>query len=140
MPRLTRQTRIFRLELRKKPQPLLGHFPLDAALGTTVLNRFESAERGFKQSNLKRGNLLIELIELVDAISPKEEIQHYSQKTRMPGLFKVGFMVSDFDTWMTHLKNDTVDFYGNIVTDPASGKRMVILKDPDGNRIQLFEK
>ena len=33
-------------------------------LGFEILNRFESEEMGLKQSNLKRGNALIELIEL----------------------------------------------------------------------------
>jgi len=32
-----------------------------------------------------------------------------------------------------------VDFNGGVVEDPVSGKKMVIILDPDGNRIQLFE-
>ncbi len=40
--------------------------------GFEVLNKTESKERGFIQANLKRGNILIELIELNTAISLKD--------------------------------------------------------------------
>ena len=41
-------------------------------LGFEVVNRIESAERGFKQSNLKRGDVLIELIQLEKAVNLKD--------------------------------------------------------------------
>ena len=59
---------------------------------------------------------------------------------RVTGFFKIGFLVTEFDMWIDHLTNEKVDFYGNIVTDHTSGKRMAIITDPDGNRIQIFEK
>ncbi len=49
-------------------------------------------------------------------------------------------MVTDFEKWIDHLTNEKVDFYGSVVTDDTTGKRMVIITDPDGNRIQIFEK
>ncbi len=109
-------------------------------LGFTVLNKVESTERGFAQSNLKREDILIELIELDRAVSPEKVIPNYTKKTRMIGLFKTGFLVSDFDTWMKHLKHKKANFYGNIVSDPSTGKKMTIILDPDGNRVQIFEK
>lgn len=105
-----------------------------------VINRVESEERGFKQSNLKRGNIAIEIIELDKAVQLKEVVPDYSSKMRIVGLFKIGFRVTDFEKWIAHLTNEKVDFYGRIVTDDATGKKMVIITDPDGNRIQLFEK
>ena len=59
---------------------------------------------------------------------------------RVTGFFKIGFLVTEFDMWIDHLTNEKVDFYGNIVTDDTTGKRMAIITDPDGNRIQIFEK
>ena len=38
MPRLARQTRIFRLDLRKNLRPLTHHFQLDRALGFATRN------------------------------------------------------------------------------------------------------
>ena len=111
-----------------------------ANLGFKTLNKVVSEESGFKQANLKRGNILIELIELKTARTLKESISNYNSKTRTIGFFKIGFQVSDFDKWIHHLKKNEVSFHGRVVTDDQSGKKMTIIKDPDGNRIQLFEK
>lgn len=109
-------------------------------LGFEVMNRVEWAERGFKQANLSRGNILIELIELDKAVNIKDVVPSYSNKMRTVGLFKIGFRVTEFDKWIDHLTNEKVNFYGSIVTDDITGKKMVIITDPDGNRIQIFKK
>lgn len=109
-------------------------------LGFEVINRVESVERGFKQSNLKRGDVLIELVELDKALNPADIVPSHNNKTRFIGFFKLGFLVTDFDKWISHLTNEEADFYGHVVTDNTTGKRMVIITDPDGNRIQIFEK
>ena len=109
-------------------------------LGFEVLNLVVSKERGFRQSNLKKDAIAIELIELDSAISIKDVAPNYTSKTRVKGFFKTGFLVSDFDKWMSHLNKKEVNFHGSVVTDESNGKRMVIIKDPDGNRIQIFEK
>lgn len=108
--------------------------------GFEILNKNEYADAGLKQANLKRGNILIELIELSKAISAKDAIPNYNSKTRIIGLFKIGFLVSDFEKWIDYLAKKDVEFHGRVVNQPESDKRMVIVKDPDGNRIQLFEK
>ena len=109
-------------------------------LGLEVLSKMESEERGFKLANLKRENMLIELLELNKAVNLNDIVPDYNSKTRIVGLFKMGFQVSEFDAWVEHLTHQNVDFYGNIVTDPTSGKRMIIITDPDGNRVQIFEE
>jgi len=109
-------------------------------MGFIVLDKTESQERGFIQSNLKRENILIELIELEFAVTAKDVVPNYNEKTRIVGFFKTGFLVSDFDKWINHLTNQKVNFHGNVIADNISGKRMIIIKDPDGNRIQIFEK
>lgn len=109
-------------------------------LGFELKNRFDSEERGFSQSNLVRNGILIELIELEKAVDAKVVIPNYTSKTRLNGLFKIGFRVTDFDSWMAHFEKSEVELYGNIVTDSTTGKKMVIITDPDGNRIQIFER
>ena len=110
------------------------------SFGFKVLNKVTSNERGFKQANLKCGTTLIELIELKTSLSPTELLKKHPKKTRIDGFFKFGFLVSEFEKWMIHLKQIKVDFHGTVVIDPISKKKMVLVKDPDGNRIQLFEK
>ena len=109
-------------------------------LGFEVLNRFDSEKRGFSQANLKTGNTILELIELKSSVRIEEIYPNYTKKTRLVGLFKTGFLVSKFDKWLQHFKKLKLQFHGNVVKDKKTNKRMFILKDPDGNRIQFFEK
>ena len=108
--------------------------------GFKVLNKVESEERGFKQANLNRGDVLIELIELNSSLTPKKLLENQPKKTKIDGFFKFGFRVTEFDKWVDALKKLKVEFYGDVVTDGLSGKRMLLIYDPDGNRIQIFEK
>jgi catechol 2,3-dioxygenase-like lactoylglutathione lyase family enzyme len=108
--------------------------------GFEVLNRVELEGKGLRQANLKCGNTLIELIELTSSVSPQSLLEDHPKKTKIDGFFKFGFLVSEFEKWVDALKQSEVEFYGDVVTDDLSGKRMLLVKDPDGNRIQLFEK
>ena len=109
-------------------------------LGFELLNLNEVPQRSIRQANLKREQVLLELIELGSAMAPEEVVPDHTPKTRLIGIFKIGFMVSDFDEWIRHLQGLETHFNGNVVQDPNSGKKMAIILDPDGNRIQLFER
>jgi len=110
------------------------------SFGLEVVNIEENAERGFKQANLKRGAAWIELLELDNASTQAELLKGLPPKTKIEGYFKFGFTVSEFDDWIKFLTEANVDLYGSVVQDSNSGKRMIIVLDPDGNRIQLFEE
>lgn len=101
-----------------------------------IVNQVSLDERGLKQANLKNGENKLEIIELESAVDPNE----LSIGSRFIGLFKVGFTVSNFDDCIERFKRNKVRFNGDIVTDPTTGKRMIILFDPDNNRIQIFEQ
>lgn len=96
---------------------------------TEVLKRVEMPERGVRIAILKGDELLIELLQLSDASKSEGRAQ---------GFFKIGFMVEDIDNWVARLKGNEVEFYGGLVYDESLNKRTQILKDPDGNYIQLF--
>jgi catechol 2,3-dioxygenase-like lactoylglutathione lyase family enzyme len=106
-------------------------------LGFELINQTELKERGIKQANLKLGNTKIELIESQSSIDPTE---NNTKKGLVQGIFKVGFIVTKFDNWANHLIKFQLITEKDIVIDPTDKKRMLIIKDPDGNRIQLFEK
>lgn len=108
-------------------------------LGFEIQNQQEINEMGLKQANLKLGSVKLELIELVSAIDPDEFLTDENKGKRHVGIFKVGFTIPDFDKAIDHIKESPVKLNGDVVTDPVSGKKMIILLDPDGNRIQLFE-
>ncbi|GAA4272721.1 VOC family protein [Aquimarina gracilis] len=109
-------------------------------LGFEILNKVDLPERNLKQANLKRSSILIELIELGSAVSHKKLLKNFPKKTKIKGFFKFGFFVPEFEKWIDFLKKSNVEFNGDIVTDHLTGKKMLIIKDPDGNRIQIFEK
>jgi hypothetical protein len=83
---------------------------------------------------------LIEIIDLDSSISTIDVIPDYTNKTRIVGFFKLGFLVSNFDNWINHLTRSNVEFYGDVVMDETTGNKIAIILDPDGNRIQIFEK
>lgn len=111
-----------------------------SALGFEILNKNVVQDRGLSQANLKRGSAMIELIALDSAISPNELAPEGSKPLRIIGLFKIGFSTPNFDEWVEQLKSFDAKIQESVVKDPNTGQRMVIIKDPDGNRIQLFEK
>lgn len=108
-------------------------------LGFEILDQVNLEERGLKQSNLKRHNALLELIQINNTVFSKEILSQKPKGTQVGGYFKFGFMVSNFDMWIIHLSDKGVDTLGKIVQDPITNKKMIVIKDPDGNRIQLFE-
>ncbi|GAB5399812.1 MAG: hypothetical protein Aureis2KO_13970 [Aureisphaera sp.] len=109
-------------------------------LGFQILNETRNMERGFQQKNLVHGSVHIELIEIKGTITPEALLTDHPKGSRVSGFFKFGVKVSGFDAWLVRLETKKADIHGRVVTDPVSEKRMVIVKDPDGNRIQLFEK
>lgn len=109
-------------------------------LGLEIVNKVEMADRGFKQANMKRGGIWIELIELDNARSQKELFADLPPKTKIEGYFKFGFTVASFDKWIQFLTASDAELYGSVLRDPNSEKRMIIVLDPDGNRIQIFEE
>ncbi len=83
---------------------------------------------------------MIELIEIKFSLDPSKIIESKPKGTRVQGFFNFGFKVKEFDEWISHLEESNTLFQGEVVADPVSNKRMVIVLDPDGNRIQLFEE
>lgn len=108
--------------------------------GLEVVSKMDNEELGFSQANLRRGNVLIELLEIASAIDPQKIVPNFNSKTKLLGIFKFGFMVSDFDKWMNYLDEKGIEQYGSVVMDPVSNKKMIIVLDPDGNYVQIFEK
>lgn len=55
------------------------------------------------------------------------------------GYSKFGFQTGDFDNLYQKLKSEDVSFATEIFTDENLDQRCFIVKDPDGNLIQIFE-
>lgn len=106
-------------------------------LGFELTNDFKSEERGISIANLSQGSTRLELIEIVGSVPPDSLSKGTS---RLQGIFKFGMRTGDFDVWAAHLIESDPSLQDQIVTDPVTRKRMLVIRDPDGNRIQLFEE
>jgi len=109
-------------------------------LGFEVVNQNHLPQRGLRQANLKSGTTALELIELQQVIFTNEILAQKPPGTRIGGFFKFGFKVSKLHRWVRYLKKAGVQLQGDVVVDPVSGGKTVVVLDPDGNRIQLFER
>lgn len=56
------------------------------------------------------------------------------------GIFKIGFFVEDLDKTSADLRREGVAFRFADGSDKELGLRFVIISDPDGNLIQIFER
>ena len=56
------------------------------------------------------------------------------------GLFKTGLFVRDIDRVVEILRGRDVDTDDRVFTDEALRVRSIVLRDPEGNRLQLFER
>ena len=111
----------------------------DDILGFEVANRTDIADRGIHQVNMRRDGIALELIETRMVVGQDSVLSQMPAGSRIAGFFKFGFSVSEFDLWVSVLREAGARFQGSVVTDPLTDKRMVVVRDPDGNRIQLFE-
>lgn len=106
------------------------------ALRFESVSQFNNAERGIAITNMKSGGIRLELIQIGTSMDP-DSLNLGS--ARLQGFFKFGIRVTDFDSWMSHLSPIIPGIENQVVSDPVSKKRMVVIRDPEGNRIQIFE-
>lgn len=106
-------------------------------LGFTVVNQNNLESRGIFMANLASGKNRLELIQIDSSVSSDELLE---PKQKMQGFFKAGFLVKALEPYIAQLKDWDPNFNESIVSDPVSGQKMIVFKDPDGNRIQLFEE
>ena len=104
-----------------------------------LINLDHFPDRGFSQANLRSEMIHIELIQTSSSITLEDVLENAPAKSRVSGFFKMGLALKDFQTTIDRLKTQGVKFAGSVVKDPLSGRRMVIILDPDGNRVQFFE-
>ena len=108
-------------------------------LGLERINVNENLQRGSKIIVLSSEDLLLEIIEVKAQVKREDVLLGKPENTLIQGFTKIGFKVSDMDAYIQKLIELKVNFFGDVYTDPVSGKRSLLIQDPDTNLIQLFE-
>jgi hypothetical protein len=105
------------------------------AFGIRVYHEFRAPDGG--QVILLRGDRLsIEIVQVPGAQSPGAEAVKSPHKTH--GHFKIGMHVADLDAAVAHLKSLNVKFESQIVDIVQPPLRFVLVRDNEGNFVQLF--
>jgi catechol 2,3-dioxygenase-like lactoylglutathione lyase family enzyme len=108
------------------------------AFGLRVLDEIKPEDGAAHVFILASDTLLVEILQLRAAKSPDEEGVQSPERTH--GIFKVGFHVADLDAAVKKLRDMKAVFDTDIIDDRQHGLRFVLLRDPDGNYVQLFGK
>ena len=98
----------------------------------------KDANQAYRIAILESPGFMLELLELKGSLDKENLLKDKPQGTEMQGHFKIGFKISDVNSCLKKLKELSIEV-PNIWTDPATGKKNFLIKDPDGNLIQFFE-
>lgn len=108
------------------------------AFGVSVLHEIDTGDGAAHILILGTDALLIEVMQLRDAKSPGEKTIQDRHLTH--GIVKVGLYVTDLDGAVAHLRAMGAKFDTQIVEDRKLDVRFVLVRDPDGNVVQLFSR
>jgi len=92
---------------------------------------------GFRVCILESSKLVVELIENKSFLSVKNILANKPEETKIQGLFKAGFLVTDMNACLKRLA--ALSIATSQIYKDAKGKRNFLISDPDGNLIQFFE-
>lgn len=102
----------------------------------TTINRIDVPDGSVTIRLLHRPGLMIELLKHNQAKARDDENASFN----LHGLFKVGFTISNIDDLFKDIKSRNIETVTDIITDDITNSRFFILKDPEGNLIQLWQK
>jgi catechol 2,3-dioxygenase-like lactoylglutathione lyase family enzyme len=89
---------------------------------------------------LESDGLIVELIQNDNSLPVSKTVPGLQSKELIQGSFKTGFIVNDFDKTLATLKARNVEIAFGPYPARAGQRANVIIKDNEGNLIQLFGK
>jgi catechol 2,3-dioxygenase-like lactoylglutathione lyase family enzyme len=108
------------------------------AFGVKQLHEIKPADGTAHLLILGTDELLIEIMQIDVAKSPGAEVIENRHLTH--GIVKVGLYVKNFDAAVAHLRGMGATFDTQIFEDQKLDMRSVLIRDPDGNIVQLFSR
>ena len=108
-------------------------------LGFQFSRRMDFEAYGVYIVILEKNGFGLELIEKAESKFKKERIPDLEDVSLLRGFMKVGFLVDNIDHVADSLKEKGVKIVYDVTDDPEDDSSWMIIEDPDGNIIQLFE-
>lgn len=108
-------------------------------LGFQFSRRMDFEAYGVSIMILEKNGFGLELIEKAGSKFKKERIPDLEDVSLLRGFMKVGFLVDNIDHTADLLKEKGVKIVYDVTDDPDDNSSWMIIEDPDGNLIQLFE-
>ncbi len=108
-------------------------------LGLRRVRDVSSADGALRASVLSSDNVVIELIRHRSTLAADDVLESQAHRFHLQGIVKTGLFVTDIDRLFEYLRERQVRTDERIGTDRELGLRFFIFRDPDGNRIQVFE-
>lgn len=107
------------------------------AFGLEIIEESTSPDGTVGVVNIGNERVRIEIIEHPEAKNRQE--LGIARGYDVHGVFKVGFFVEDIEAEIARLEALGVTFRGRLVEFPSHGVRTILVNDPEGNIVQLFE-
>jgi catechol 2,3-dioxygenase-like lactoylglutathione lyase family enzyme len=108
------------------------------AFGVQLLHEIKPADGSAHILIVGTDELLIEIMQSRAAKSPGAEVIENRHLTH--GIAKIGLYVQDLDGAVEHLRGMNAKFATGIIENQKLDMRFVLVKDPDGNIVQLFSR
>ena len=108
-------------------------------LGFHEVDRLELPQRKMLIIFLKAGDFMLEIAQRADSVDPESRLG-VGNKSQVRGLYKFGFRVENLEAKAAEMRKAGVNFHGELFDDERFGVKTVIVKDVEGNLVQLFQE
>jgi catechol 2,3-dioxygenase-like lactoylglutathione lyase family enzyme len=112
----------------------------EAKLGFETYRRMDLPEHGLKIVFLRSGSFRLELVQKAGAVPLTRLDPTLTDDTRVLGLKKLAFAVSDIDGVAARLRSQGVRFLVEPFNDEPMKLRSFVVADPDGNALQFVQE
>lgn len=97
---------------------------------SSIVN-LDNVRASYVQLSLDRSGSNLELIEFQNPQSPSRGIESKSIPNQL-GIRHIAFEVDDIEALVDRLRIEGIEFFGEVQTYPATGKKLVYCYGPDG--------
>ena len=108
--------------------------------GTETVREVTSRDGRGRARVTVAGDLIVELIAYEGSIGAEDALPEGQHRFALRGLVKTGLFVTDADAAHATLSVGDIDIDDSVAVDNRIDTKTFVMRDPDGNRLQVFER